>query len=219
MDRSGMIALAPSVFRVQPSKVTPTKYCSFFVVHPQGNLMLPCFAKGASIEGDFEAMANMGGVSAQLLGDMHLKSNHCDVLHKRFGAWTYCSEPERDDVGKSVGSVKAFPFHRHHLFPHVEVIPTPGHRPGGTCFLVEMDGFRALFAGDNVGYDGANWTAFPSKSGKEALRQSLSVLADCEFDVLYAITLAVEPVCSISLPTAEARQCFFNDVAVQAGLV
>lgn len=219
MDAPRMTELAPSVFRVQPSKVTSTKYCSFFVVHPQGNLMFPCFAKGANIDDAFEAMEAMGGVSAQLLGDMHFKSNHCDVLHEHFGAWTHCSAPELDDVSKSVKSVKAFPFRRHLLFPHVEVIPTPGHRPGGTCFLVEMNGRRALFAGDNVGYDGEHWTAFPSKSGRGELLQSLSILADCEFDVLYAITLAVEPVCSIGLGTAAARQRFFRDVAARAGLV
>lgn len=216
---SEMTSLAPSVFRVQPSKVTPTKYCSFFVVHPEGNLLFPCFAKGAGIDSAFEAIGGMGGISAQLLGDMHLKSNHCDVLHERFGAWAHCSAPELDDVSKSVKNAKAFPFHKHLLFPHVQVIPTPGHRPGGTCFLVEVDGQRALFAGDNVGYDGEHWTAFPLKSGKAELLQSLSMLAGYEFDVLYATTLAVEPVCSVSFANAGARQRFFNDVAARAGLV
>jgi hypothetical protein len=215
----GLEELAPCVFRVQPSKVTQTKYCSFFVTHPKGNLLLPCFAKGASIDHAYETLEAMGGIRAQLLGDMHLKSNHCDALHQHFGAWTYCSAPELDDVRKSVERVKAFEPHRHLLFPHVEVIPTPGHRPGGTCFLVEINGRRALFAGDNIGYDGEYWTAFPSKLGKTQLLRSLSVLADCEFDVLYANTLAMEPVCSIGLGTAAARQDFFRDVAVRANLV
>ncbi|MET3493980.1 hypothetical protein [Variovorax boronicumulans] len=218
MAAAGMEKLGPSVFRVLPTKVTPTKYCNFFVTHPQGNLLFPCFAKGGNIDGAFDAMEAMGGVGAQLLGDMHLKSSHCDELRERFGTLTYCSAPELEDVKKSVKHVKAFPFRRHRLFPHVEVIPTPGHRPGGTCYLVELEGRRVLFAGDNVGYDAGHWTAFPSKQGKAELLQSFSVLAACEFDVLYAITLATEPVCSVRLATAAARERFFRDVAARAGL-
>jgi|GEM_PF-421906 len=201
------------VYRVMPMRLTPTKYSSFLVIHPAGNLMFACYSRGGLAADVLNKIEQTGGLRAQLLGDMHLKDPLCDVLSKRFHTSTYCSEPETDDVQRTCHLVTPFPFERHALFPHVEVIPTPGHRPGGTCFIVDMGGRRVLFAGDNVGFDGQRWTCFPSKQGRREMVASLRLLASCEFDVLCAITLASERTCSITLESADQRKQFFESVA------
>jgi len=135
-----------------------------------------------------------------------------DALFERFGASTFCSEPEAEDVRRSCRNVTVFPYRRHQLFPHVEVIPTPGHRPGGTCFLVKLGGKRILFAGDNVGFDGLRWRAYPSRQGRQQMRESLQLLADLEFDLLCSITQASESTCSVELDSAVKRRRFFADI-------
>lgn len=207
-----MEAVCHDVFRVLPLRMTANKYVSFFVRHQSGNLMIPCYARGGLSEETLSAIEAAGGLSAQLLGDMHLKDKLCDVLHARFGAWTYCSEPEAPDVSRSVSQLRTFPFRRHELLPHVEAIPTPGHRPGGTCYLVNMGAQRVLFAADNVGFHAGRWTAYPSSRGLQDMEASLRALAECDFDYLCANTLLSEPICTVKLSNAKQRRQFFQGV-------
>jgi glyoxylase-like metal-dependent hydrolase (beta-lactamase superfamily II) len=141
----------------------------------------------------------MGGISRQLLGDSHFKTPHCDEVAKRFGAPLYCSEPEAPDVIMSVKNVVTFPFERHALEPGVEVIPTPGHRPGGVCYLLALGGRRFLFAGDGIWHDGTAWKAFPTKPGRPKMIESLRRLEAVEFDVLLANTRVSNPICSVEV--------------------
>jgi hydroxyacylglutathione hydrolase len=207
-----MQRLAEGVFRVLPERLTPTKYSSFYVKHPDGNLMFPCYSRAGLAQDALGTIDADGGLLAQLLGDMHMKDPLCDVVQARYGAWTYCSVLEADDVKRSCSQVRSFPYRRHALFPHVEVIPTPGHRPGSVSYLVPVKNKRILFAGDNVGYDGKRWTAFPPRAGRAEMIKSLQMLGECEFDLLCAITLADEPTCSIELETAAKRKRFFDAV-------
>lgn len=209
--------IADGVFRVLPEKITPTKYSSFYVNHPEGNLMFPCYTRGGLTQETLDTIDADGGLLAQLLGDMHMKDPLCDVMQARYGAWAYCSVIEADDVKRTCSKVKTFPYRRHALFPHVEVIPTPGHRPGSVSYIVPVKNKRVLFAGDNVGYDGKRWTAFPTRQGRGDMVKSLQMLGECEFDLLCAITLATEPTCSIELGTAAKRKRFFDAVCATLG--
>lgn len=195
----------PGVFKVLPTKPLPSKCITFFVKRDEGNLLFPCFSGSATIHARFDQLAALGGVSRQLLGDSHFKTPHCDEVAERFGAPLYCSEPEAPDVVKSVKNVKTFPLKRHMLEPGVEVIPTPGHRPGGVCYLVTLGGRRFLFAGDGLWHDGKGWNAFPTKAGRKKMIESLERLADVEFDVLMANTRVDNPVCSLEVNEASRR--------------
>jgi glyoxylase-like metal-dependent hydrolase (beta-lactamase superfamily II) len=200
-----MDELFPGVFKVLPTKPSPSKCITFFVRRPEGNLLFPCFSGSATIHGRFEEIASLGGVARQLLGDSHFKTPHCDEVAARFGAPLYCSEPEAPDVTKSVKNVRIFPLERHQLEPGVEVIPTPGHRPGGVCYLVTLGGRRYLFAGDGIWHDGTAWKAFPTKAGRPKMIDSLRRLADVEFDVLLANTRVNNPICSVELDDQARR--------------
>lgn len=204
--------VCPGVFRIMPMRMTPSKYTSFLVTHDAGNLMFACYSRGGLDADVLGKIETEGGLKAQLLGDMHFKDPLCDTLSERFGTSTYCSEPEAEDVRRTCRLVTPFPFERHRLFPHVEVIPTPGHRPGGTCFIVDMGTRRILFAGDNVGFDGKRWTCYPSRQGRKDMVQSLRLLASCEFDLLCAITLASEDTFSIALGSAAKRKQFLAGI-------
>jgi hydroxyacylglutathione hydrolase len=192
-----MELLYPGVYKLLPSKVTPTKYISFFVEHPAGNLLIPCYAKSSTLDAHFPAIIERGGLTRQLLGDSHFRTAYCDVVATRFNAPLYCSEPEAEDVRRSVQQVVTFPMQRHWLAHDVEVIPTPGHRPGGVCYRITVQGRRYLFAGDFIWHTAEGWMAFPSKGGREQLYASLESLADLDFDVLLANSQVDDPVCAI----------------------
>ena len=200
-----MDELFPGVFRVLPTKPLPSKCITFFVRREEGNLLFPCFSGSATIHGRFDEIAAMGGLSRQLLGDSHFKTPHCDEVAAKFGSPLFCSEPEAPDVVKSVKNVQTFPLERHVLEPGVEVIPTPGHRPGGVCYLVTLDGRRFLFAGDAIWHDGTGWKAFPTKAGRTKMIDSLRRLADVDFDVLLANTRVNNPLCFVEVSNEQRR--------------
>ena len=69
----------------------------------------------------------------------------------------------------------------------IEIIPTPGHTPGSTCYLVNGAEGRYLFTGDTmgVGESGAWWAGyFPGFSDADALADSLRLLRTLSPDVV-----------------------------------
>ncbi|MBW4436446.1 MAG: MBL fold metallo-hydrolase [Pleurocapsa minor GSE-CHR-MK-17-07R] len=209
-----MNELFPDVFQVFPSKATPGKYRSFFVRRAAGNLLFPCFSASSTIEAHFADIDAQGGLSRQLLGDSHFRSPHCDVVAAQFNAPLYCSEPEAPDVMRTVRQVVQLPFVRQMLEPDVEVVPTPGHRPGGLCFMVSIADRRFLFAGDFIWHDGSRWIPTASKSGLRAYRDSLRLLADIPFDVLFVNAQVSNDTCFIDFKQHQ-RDAFFAGLLAQ----
>lgn len=204
-----MEQLFEDVYRILPTKVTPSKYSSLFVRREAGNLLFSCFGGHSSIEGSFDEMESMGGVALHLLGDMHFAARYNDDVDERFGTVTQCSELEALDVRRKVRNVRSFPFEMHELAAGVEVIPTPGHRPGAVSFLVSVGGRRCLFAGDSIYHDGKAWRALASKKNRKVMLTTLDALAAIEFDVLLANTGAKNPVCWVDTGGGE-RANFLN---------
>ena len=190
-----MQSLFDDVYRILPTKVTPAKYSSLFAVRPSGNLLFSCLGGHSSIEGSFGDMDALGGVALHLLGDMHFAARYNDDVDEHFGVATMCSEIEGPDVRRKVGNVVTFPFERHTLAPGVEVIPTPGHRPGAVSYLTAVGGRRCLFAGDSIYHDGGTWMCPVSRKNRKTMLATLDLLAEVDFDVLLANTGAGNPVC------------------------
>ena len=205
----------PDIYEILPSKPTPKKYRSFMVKRAAGNLLIPCFATSSTIEGHFDSIAARGGLSRQLLGDSHFKSAHCDAVAARFGAPLYCSEVEAPDVTRTVTQIATFPFTRHHLDATTEVIPTPGHRDGGVCYLITAQGVRYLFVGDFIWHDGTRWIPTATKAGHRTYAASLDLLNSIPFDVLLANSIVSNPVASVALDNSTARDAFFSDLRQQ----
>ncbi|MDE0193275.1 MAG: hypothetical protein OXQ90_18125, partial [Gammaproteobacteria bacterium] len=124
---------------------------------------------------------------------------------------TMCSEVEGPDVRRKVKNVATFPFERHVLAQGVEVIPTPGHRPGAVSYLVDVGGKRCLFAGDSIYHSGDDWMCPVSKRNRKTMLATLDLLAEVDFDVLLSNTGAHNPVCYIDLDDA-SRSEFIADL-------
>ena len=201
-----MQPLFEDVYRILPTKITATKYSSLFAVRPEGNLLFSCLGGHSSIEGSFDAMDDLGGVALHLLGDMHFAARYNDDVDAHFGVTTMCSEVEGPDVRRKVENVATFPFERHVLAPGVEVIPTPGHRPGAVSYLVDVGGKRCLFAGDSIYHSGDDWMCPVSKKNRNTMLATLDLLADVDFDVLLSNTGAHNPVCYIDLDDASRSE-------------
>ncbi len=203
-----MREIFPNLYEVLPSKPTPKKYRSFFVQRETGNLLIPCYSNSSTIDAHFDTIAQLGGVSHQLLTDSHFKSAHCDEVAARFQAPLYCSELEAPDVTPGLKQVVTFPFTQHMLTEGVEVIPTPGHRVGGVCYRVTVGDQRYLFVGDFIWHDGTQWIPTPTKAGVKAYTASLHLLETLEFDVLLANSQINNLSCAVDCSPAR-RQDFF----------
>ncbi len=206
-----MKSLFDDVYRILPTKVTPSKYSSLFAVRPGGNLLFSCLGGHSSIEGSFDDMDALGGVALHLLGDMHFAARYNDDVDVHFGVATMCSEIEGPDVRRKVKNVVTFPFERHMLAPGVEVIPTPGHRPGAVSYLVDVGGRRCLFAGDSIYHGGDEWMCPVSKKNRKTMLATLDLLAGIDFDVLLSNTGAKNPVSFVEVDQ-KTRAGFFADL-------
>ncbi len=212
-----MHEILPGIYRVLPSRPTDRKYISYLVVRAEGNLLFPCFSNQSTIHAHFDAIEELGGLAMQLLGDSHFKTAHCDEVAERFGAPLYCSEPEAPDVRASVHSVVTFPLERVELGPGVEAIPTPGHRVGGVCYLVQHRGARLLFAGDAIWHDGSDWHVYPSAKGRKKMLRSLTDLMPVEFDVLFCNPIVANEVYRRDFAGARERVEFLQALADEIG--
>lgn len=73
----------------------------------------------------------------------------------------------------------------HSPLPGLEVLPTPGHTPGSSCFRVQSaTGLTYLFTGDTLFPDGAGWGTYVTAAERGTLRQSLDYLRTPAPDVV-----------------------------------
>lgn len=138
-------------------------------------------------EADFDALAALGGVDHQYLSHQDEASPVLRRVAGRFGSTLHAPADERGAIGRFAEPDVVFD-HRHVDHNGIEVIPTPGHSPGSTCFVVTgHGGARYLFTGDTVlvGRRG-RWTAglVPGVSDPVALARSLEVLAPLRPDLV-----------------------------------
>lgn len=139
-------------------------------------------------DGDLDELERLGGVAHQYLSHQDEVSPALATFGERFGAvlHTHASEAhlaaefrEPDDI-----------FDERHVDERgIEVIPTPGHTPGSTCYLVPgHGGLRYLFTGDTiyVGRDAGRWAAgyIPGHSDRDDLEATLELLATLEPDLV-----------------------------------
>lgn len=188
-----MKEIFPGIFELLPSKPTPKKYRTFFIKREGGNLLIPCFSTKSTVESHFDTIARLGGLSKQLLGDSHFRSSHCDEVADHFNAPLYCSVIEAPVVTATLKQVLPFPFERHYLDQDIEVLPTPGHRPGGVCYLITIGAKRCLFVGDFIWHDGHQWIPTATKSGIKMYAKSLDLLNSIEFDLLLSNSMVSNP--------------------------
>jgi len=137
-------------------------------------------------DADFSELDELGGVADQYLSHRDEAGPMLAKIADHFDSALHAPVTELLEIGQHahvdvpVGS-------RHVDVNGVEVIPTPGHSPGSTCYLVDGAEGKYLFTGDTMvfGDSGAWWAGYiQGISDADALAESLLLLRTLEPDVV-----------------------------------
>jgi glyoxylase-like metal-dependent hydrolase (beta-lactamase superfamily II) len=145
---------------------------------------------------EIDAMAELGGVAYQYLSHQDELGETLKTIHQRFGAKLGGHRAERDEFARYRTPDILFERREMHL-GNIEVIPTPGHSPGSTCFVVHSPhGKCYLFTGDTL-YRGekGDWHAgfipgHNDEKDRQQLAESLRLLRELEPDVVFGSAFA-----------------------------
>ena len=169
----GLHATTPEPLSFAPS----IEVRAFLLEREAGNLLV--YSTGA-LDDDLAAIDDLGGVARRYLNHGH----EAMFGAARLDAPLFVHERDRAAVEEHL-QVRGTFSRRHTLDDDFEVIPTPGHTPGATAYLWDSGGHRALFTGDTLFLNGAEWIAavLPT-SDRAAYVESLELIRGLDFDVL-----------------------------------
>lgn len=150
---------------------------------PDGNVLF----YGTQTDTEFDELESLGGVAHQYLSHRDEAGPMLSRIKTRFGARLHAPVVELVEIGQHA-HVDVPLGSRYVDSNGVEVIPTPGHSPGSTCYLVPgVNGQSYLFTGDTLmlGADG-DWVAgyIPPISDAGLLADSLALLAPLQPDLV-----------------------------------
>ncbi len=141
--------------------------------------------------GELDEMARLGGVSWQYLSHGDELGDTLNTIADRFGSKLVGHRAEQASWS-AVRAPDQVYDQRETQLGNIEVIPTPGHSPGSTCFLVaSATGKNYLFTGDTLFLGSDNrWRAgfipgFSKEDDKKALADSLSLLRTLNPDLVF----------------------------------
>lgn len=171
---------------------------------PSGNVLF----YSTQTDAEFAELRALGGVAHQYLSHRDEAGPMLAAIAAEFGAGLHAPAAELLDIGAHahvdvpVGS-------RHVDANGIEVIPTPGHSPGSTCYLVPgANGQSYLFTGDTIflGADGT-WSAgyLPEISDAQQLDDSLRILGGLAPDLVISSAFASES--GVQVPGPRWAQC------------
>jgi hydroxyacylglutathione hydrolase len=150
---------------------------------PDGNVLF----YGSQTDADFDEVERLGGVGHQYLSHGDEAGPMLARVAERFGARLHAPAQELVEIGQHAHI--DVPLGSRHVDANgIEVIPTPGHSPGSTCYAVPgVNGQTYLFTGDTIMLAGdGTWVAgfLPSISAAPALAESLRALAPLRPDLV-----------------------------------
>lgn len=179
-----MIQMLPDIYYTTPDHpfANEVETRAYLVTLTAGNIL---FYSSSTIEQEFEFIQSTGGLSKQYLNHRDEASEYCDIVRLQFNAPLVCHELESDAVSQHCEVSETFST-RHYILPVLEAIPTPGHCPGSTCYLLQHAGKHILFSGDTIYPDNGEWKIYlhgSQSSGKDMLA-SLDLLAGLAVDVI-----------------------------------
>lgn len=119
---------------------------AYLLIRSEGNILF----YNTGHEDEIAAMEELGGVWRQYLSHRDELGDSLKVIGERYGAGLAGHAAEREDFARYRAPDIVLDRREIHL-DAIEVIPTPGHSPGSTCFLVRSaHGKRYLFTGDTL---------------------------------------------------------------------
>ena len=156
---------------------------AYFLRRPEGNVLF----YNTGNDGDFEKIAEMGGIQFQLLSHRDESGPSLNRIKDLFGSKLCCSALEAPIVGNDAQVDVTFQVEDYHL-GDIAVIHTPGHTEGSLCFFYKSPyGKSYLFTGDTIFQSNAKWATlvFPRAGGsKAALAESLLRLRELKPDIV-----------------------------------
>jgi hydroxyacylglutathione hydrolase len=177
---------------------------------PNGNVLF----YSPATEADFDAIDELGGVTAQYLSHLDEAGPNLARIADRFGARLHAPAAELETIEQHSHVDTPVENRRYVDDNNVEVIPTPGHSPGSSCYLVTgVDGTKYLFTGDTMFPAGdGTWTTFlvPGRSDAAQLTSSLELLREETPDIVISSAFAGDT----AIETVDARR--WSDIVAQA---
>jgi hydroxyacylglutathione hydrolase len=137
-------------------------------------------------DADFSELEDLGGISDQYLSHRDEAGPMLTKIADHFDSTLHAPAAELLEIGQHA-HVDVPLGSRHVDVNGVEIIPTPGHSPGSTCYLVNGAEGAYLFTGDTLVYgDAGNWWAgyIPGIADADALADSLRLLRTLNPDVV-----------------------------------
>ena len=159
---------------------------------PTGNVLF--YSPAGDTE--FDAIDELGGVKAQYLSHLDEAGPNLARIAERFKRRLHAPAAELEQIAQHGAVHVPVDAVRHVDTNDVEVLPTPGHSPGSTCYLVTgAGGVRYLFTGDTIFPAGdGTWSTFvvPGRGDAAAMRDSVKLLGALAPDVVISSAFAGE---------------------------
>jgi len=158
---------------------------AYLLIRDEGNVL---FYNTGHLH-EIDKMSELGGVAYQYLSHQDELGQSLKVIREKYGAKLGGHISEQAEFSAIVPPDILFDEREMHL-GNIEVIPSPGHTPGSTCFLVYSPlGKHYLFTGDTLFHtQGKHWQAGYIKgfSDKSKLADSIRMLQTLEPDVVFS---------------------------------
>lgn len=156
---------------------------AYLLTRAQGNILFYNTSRPSA----WPVIEKLGGICWQLLSHEDEVGSSLQTIRARFGAKLGIHELESEAAARFSAPDLLF-REPGQLFDDVQIIPTPGHTPGSTCFLVTgHQGLRYLFTGDTL-YRAKHgtWRAgmIDGHSNRKQLLNSLQLLSTLSPDVV-----------------------------------
>ena len=169
---------------------------------PRGNVLFYSPATDA----DFDVIGELGGVGDQYLSHLDEAGPNLARIANRFGSRLHAPAAELETIEQHAHVDAPVDGRRHVDANDVEVIPTPGHSAGSSCYLVTgADGTTYLFTGDTMFPAGdGTWSTFlvPGRSDAGQLTASLELLRAERPDVVISSAFGGDT----AIETVDARR-------------
>jgi len=158
---------------------------AYLLTRPSGNVLF----YGTSVLEELPQISGLGGIVRQYLTHRDEAGPALATIKKTFGSALCCHKLEVNAIQSYSFIDVTFDARETHL-GDIDVIPTPGHTSGSTCFFYRSPYGKAyLFAGDSLFPKGEAWGTliWPFSGGRKSdLRASLGLLRELDPDVVIA---------------------------------
>ncbi len=186
MQNSGAGKITSRLFcLVDENAKAPLKHYSYFLIHPEGNVLFHALKKASLLKRHEALFAAHGGIKLQLLTHDAEASAACEWIHQRFGAGLYVHASDAPTAAHRTRCPIAHAFSSgHRVFDDLEAIPLSGHTLGFTAYRLSTSKATFLFSGDFLFPANDEWRARVHKLLTPVGIANLNALKDIAFSAI-----------------------------------